>query len=430
MASQFIFPKPKSWDTFEDIVCDVFSRKLNNRNFQRYGRSGQLQFGVDIVGVVNNSVVGIQCKHYPNGKVSNKDVNEEIRKAEKFKPHLTEYIITTSSDRDAKIISHVLKLSQRRKDSNKFPVSILFWDDIYGRLSEFPDLLYKYFTKYFPQAELETLKGLQAERNKLTINWPASEDSLLTNVNKSLGEIIKTDPYKVTLGVTTFDEIKFNGVVDLEISLASCVSNNVPEDGFVDAAKILREVKGFLQRPYYSKELFVHMNLRLPYAFLFGWTFRKVTGYEFKMFSSDQVWTTGGLPLVFTHLQESPPQKFDWDVNDLVFVVNISRDISNQVDDFVQKWRDKPKAILSYSYQTSSNISPALAISMALEISQRIKSFKDNWGARRIHLFGAMPAPLAALIGYNLNSICPISIYYMDQSDNSFRIGGTLTNDV
>jgi len=54
MASQLIFPKPKSWDTFEDIVCDVFSRKLNNRNFQRYGRSGQEQFGVDIAGVVEN----------------------------------------------------------------------------------------------------------------------------------------------------------------------------------------------------------------------------------------------------------------------------------------------------------------------------------------------------------------------------------------
>jgi hypothetical protein len=69
-------------------------------------------------------------------------------------------------------------------------------------------------------------------------------------------------------------------------------------------------------------------------------------------------------------------------------------------------------------------------MSMALEISQRIKSFKDNWDIRKIHLFGAIPAGLAALIGHNLNSICPISIYYMNNTNHEFHIGGILTNDM
>jgi hypothetical protein len=430
MASEFVFPKPRDWNTFEDIVCDVYSRKFENQNFQRYGKSGQKQFGVDIVGVVNNSVLGIQCKHHPLDNISIKEIRADIKRADQFAPMLSELAFVTSADRDAKITSSVLTISTERKEQRKFAVTIKFWDDIYSWLSEYPDVLYKYFTKYFPPSELEKLSGFGLERNKITIEWPAKEDVLQDSIRKSMKEIAKIDPYKITLGISTFADVHLDGWVDLNVSLANCLSEASPDSGFVKAAKIFREVKSLITLPFYSKELFVHLQSRLPYALLFGWMFRKVTGYQFKVFSSNQIWVTGGLPLVFTYLQDSPPEMLNMNSSDLVFVLSISRDIDRQVHDYVERWADKPKTIVSYRYLTSSAISPALAMSMALEISQRIKSFKDNWALRRIHLFQAVPAGLAALIGFNLNSICPISLYYMDNNDSKFHIGGTLTNDM
>ena len=50
----FIFPKPRDWNAFEDIVCDVLARKYQNLNLQRYGRSGQRQHGVDSMNHSNN----------------------------------------------------------------------------------------------------------------------------------------------------------------------------------------------------------------------------------------------------------------------------------------------------------------------------------------------------------------------------------------
>ncbi len=430
MASQFVFPKPKSWDTFEDIVCDVFSRNFNSYNFQRYGRSGQKQFGVDIAGIVNDSLIGIQCKHYPSENLSKKEIDKEVLRADNFYPLLSELIIVTSGDRDTVTTSYVLELSQKRKSNSKFPITIKFWDDIYSWLSEYPDILYKYFTKYFPSSELEKLTGLEFLGNKTTANWPIQEEVIQENIRHTMKGITKIDPYRITLGISTFEDVHHNGLVDLDVSLSDCLHEETPEIGFTKAANILREVKEIIKPPFYSKDFFVFLQSRLSYALLFGWMFRRVIGYNFKAYSSNQVWVTNGLPLMFTHLQDSPPEMLNLSSNDLVFVLSISRDIDRQVRNYVDNWKIKPKAIVSYSYLTSTSVTPALAMTMALEISQKIKSYKDNWGLRKIHLFQAVPAGLAALIGHNLSAICPISVYYMDNLDFEFRIGGTLTNDL
>lgn len=430
MSNQFIFPKPKNWDTFEDIICDVFSRKLNNRNFQRFGRGGQNQFGVDIVGVSEGLVVGVQCKHFPNGKITKTNITDEVKKADSFRPKLDEFYFVTSAERDTEITSYVYELSQKRKTRGKFPIVIKFWDDIYDWLVDYPDILYKHFTKYFPLSELEVVEGRFLENNKSTVVWPTNKEILDTQINKTMKGIATVDPYSITLGVTTFDDLSFDGFVDLSVPLKKFLDNKNYEVGFDQASKTLSEVKNIIYSSQYSKDLFVHLQSRLPYAVLLGWKFRKVTGYSLKIFSSEQLWVTDGLPLVFTHLEDIPPKILNLNSDELVFVLNISRNIEQQVEKYVAGWDAIPRAIISKRYLTSTYISPALAMSMAIEISQKIKSFKDNWGVKRIHLFMAVPVGLAALIGYNLNSICPISIYFMDHSSLEFQIGGTLTNNM
>jgi len=80
-------PIPKSWDEFEHIVCDLYSRTWNDPHAQRHGRTGQPQQGVDIYGQpsgLGGRYVGIQCKRYNDGRLTRTKIEAEIAKAARW----------------------------------------------------------------------------------------------------------------------------------------------------------------------------------------------------------------------------------------------------------------------------------------------------------------------------------------------------------
>ena len=132
-------PRPKSWDEFEDIVWDLYTRLWDDPNAQRYGRSGQAQQGVDIYGQparLGGGYVGIQCKRYDAGTLTRARIEAEIAKAETFTPPLTEYLIATTEPRDAALQAVIREVNQERQAAGKFPVGIVFWEDLCSRLAD------------------------------------------------------------------------------------------------------------------------------------------------------------------------------------------------------------------------------------------------------------------------------------------------------
>lgn len=429
MSSLFIFPKPQSWSTFEDITCDVFSRQFGSYNLQRYGRSGQSQGGVDIVGRTPQGLLGIQCKHHPDKDITISEIDKEIKKADKFTPKLDEFFIATSASKEAKATNHVLTLEGERVAQGKFPVRIKFWEDIYDWLSDDPNLVYKHFTRYFPTSELVNvhLPGLLTQ-NKQTLRWPATLEDLRVGVSTSLGDIRRADPYQVTFGLTNFPDITFEGLVDLEVHLDPMSSEN-SETSFSQAQQTLRSVKAVLANPFFSKNLVIHLQTRLSLAFLFGWTFRRVTNFDLTFVVRDSIWVTSGVPQIPSALVESVPKVFNQDSGEVALVLSISRDIEESALAFIETWTDQPKAVVAYRLANTTVSSSAHALSIAQEVSQKIKTFIDVWKVQKIHLFGAMPAGMAALIGYHLNAICPIYLYYRDESRTTYQLGGIITNE-
>lgn len=432
MSTHFVFPKPRDWGTFEDIVCDVFARKFGSHNLQRYGRQGQRQSGIDVVGPTSGGLLGIQCKHHPTGNIPIAEIDDEIAKSDSFRPGLSEFIVATSADRDTNAHSHVLEVSKLRKSLGKHSVGIKFWDDIYSWLVEFPDLLYKHFTQYFPIAELEHIRPPDIKQSRrMTVRWPTTLEALNNNIGQTIGGVDRADPYQLTIGLSCFPDTSFDGIVDLEVSLGSLFSTtSVPEKGFLEASHILTDVKALVRDPLFSHELTVHLQARLTLAFLLGWVFRQTSHFDLRLIFRDQVWVTGGLPLVLSELIDGPPKLMQSDSNEIVLVLNISRQIDSSVLEFVHTWAEQPRAVLVYDLVSHSINSAAHALSLSVDVSQRIKSLIDRWGISRIHLFGAMPATLAALVGYHLNAICPISIYFMDRTRMQYVLGGTLINSI
>ncbi len=429
--SFFVFPKPSDPEIFEDIVCDVFSREFNNRNLQRYGRRGQKQKGVDVAGLDGTKVIGLQCKNHPDEIITIQEIDEEVNKSEAFAPPLDELIIATSSNRDVHTHAHVLEVTQKRIKDKKYPVNIKFWDEICNLLLKYPDLVYKYFSKYFPKNELETVKISSPKLTKTTTTCPTNFKQLSKVVNLNIDGLDKTDPYFLTLGVSTFSDTSFDKLVDLDIQLANLFSQGgKPDENFTKAADLLNQVKSIISDPFFSKDLTIYLQSRLTASLLLGWVFRKVTKFQLTLISSEQVWRTEDLPFVNPKLFEDFPTIIDEKSDEAVLVLNISREIKPAVEKYVANFKKKPKVILSYGVEGKAITNAAHALSVSLEISRKIKTLIDVWGVKRIHLFGAMPSPLATLIGYHLNAICPISLYFLDDTRKQYQFGGELTNNL
>lgn len=428
----FIFPKPRDWNAFEDIVCDVFARKYQNLNLQRYGRSGQRQHGVDIAGLTNQGLLGVQCKHHPQVNIPISEIDDEVKKSEGFTPRLDEYVIATSADRDERSRGHVLNIAEQREEAGQYPVSIKYWDDICDWLVEYPDLVYKHFTKFYPQRELEHLYlSALLDIRRETLRWPFAEYELFAHITASLDGVAKIDPYMLAVGLATFDETDISGRVDVEISLAGLINAETqPENGFVSAAAALRQFREMAHRQFFARTVLIYPQVRLSYAFLVGWMFRKVSGFDLMVVAGDEVWPSKGMILTPTLLSDDFPLIYDAQSAEVALVLNISRDVKPSVIEFVESWKEKPKAILSYRLEGNRIESAAHALSLSLDISRRIKNLIDGWGVRKIHLFGALPAALAVLIGHHLNAICPIHLYFLDDARSSYQLGGTISNSL
>ncbi|NMF57299.1 restriction endonuclease [Pseudanabaena yagii] len=142
-------PKPKSWDEFEDIVWEIYTRRWQDPYAQRYGRHGQAQNGVDIYGRQSNSDknIAVQCKRFEDKSFKPTTITSEVEKTKKFTHPISEYLIATTTSRDTEIQNFVMKLTQERTSENKFPVHVIFWDDLCSYLAEPSnyDLLKKHY---------------------------------------------------------------------------------------------------------------------------------------------------------------------------------------------------------------------------------------------------------------------------------------------
>lgn len=132
-------PIPKSWDEFEDICADIFKEIWADPYAKRYGRSGQKQFGIDIVGIPHGgkSHAAVQCRHVDS--LNEDDIKEIVKEAKKFTPKLSELHIATTLPRDANLEKFI------RTAKWPFRVEIVFWEDLSAHICGYPRILEKHY---------------------------------------------------------------------------------------------------------------------------------------------------------------------------------------------------------------------------------------------------------------------------------------------
>jgi len=162
MTIKSFFP-PKNWQDFEMFIKDLSIEKFNN-SFDLYGRSGQNQNGVDIIGNDKKNIIGIQCKHKMISKrtstsfvteINKTIIDDEISNANNFIPQLDRFIIATTSFRDVKIQSHFTKINKEREIKSLFPVEIWFWETIEEEINSNINILKKYYDIIVSHLDME-----------------------------------------------------------------------------------------------------------------------------------------------------------------------------------------------------------------------------------------------------------------------------------
>jgi hypothetical protein len=118
----------------------LFQAVLNSPNQTRVGTRGQKQHGLDIVGFRNgdpNKLVGVQCKlKTGRSKLTKKEVLEEVTKALRHRPPVTEYFVVTTSKNDTKLTQLALELTQKQAAAGRaIEIVVWGWDTLQEKIN-------------------------------------------------------------------------------------------------------------------------------------------------------------------------------------------------------------------------------------------------------------------------------------------------------
>lgn len=185
MYAPYQIPRPKNWQDLETLCLALWKKEWNTKSFKTYGRPGQHQDGVDIFGRYDDGleIGAIQCKCKEEEKtLTEKNIQDEVDKAKKFKPAIKRYIIATTHDSDVKLDTYVATLCQQNLKAGLFSVDLFCWQDIEKLLEQHIEVRDWYLN-------LEKRKNQSCE---VTLEDPTDLTSTLCPVYKRTHYVHKT----------------------------------------------------------------------------------------------------------------------------------------------------------------------------------------------------------------------------------------------
>lgn len=457
ISTNYVLPKPRNEQLFEELVCDIFAHEFKNPNLQLYGRKGQQQDGIDVIGeryfvgqdFSKGKLTAIQCKNHTvplTDKQLQEEIDKELAKLEQSTLPIEQYLFVTSADNTKPVIDYVTKLRDQRVSKGKCPIFILFWDFVAEKVGDNPTLLYKYFTRLMPsgQADNLTLPDLhQATRQTLTISVeellaPDAHNTLLPRIKEiaqqNLGGVEPQEPYNLYVGLSAHKNVHFRAKVDLDVNFATPFADvkNLEEKYEMLLAAINSLVILFTD-PFFATNIVLYTDIEVNFALLLGRAFRIHKRQMFVVFR-EQVWTTDPslVPVVLPEIIEERPQfnTVQERGNEAAFIFNATTrtHIVDDVQDSLATWQMQPNIVTSYRLKDNAIASSAHALSVAQSIAQRLHNL-ETWKVRTIHTFLVMPKPLALLTGYHLNTLnADLRLYFLNPERDNYLETGTLTN--
>lgn len=181
--NSYQIPPVANWSTFEDLCRDLWAYEWKDINTQKNGRAGQSQHGVDVFGEYEGKLHAVQCKGKDNtfntNIVTEKELLEEVEKAKKFTPPISDFILATTAPNDVSIQEYARQLSK----NYSFKISVVGWDYIIGLLNKYPDLIKKYYPQFHFQKNTTQNSSIFDYWYNTYINHNSGENSFRYNTS-------------------------------------------------------------------------------------------------------------------------------------------------------------------------------------------------------------------------------------------------------
>ena len=134
-------PRPKDWQAFQRNCVILYRAELNDPHAQEYGRDGQAQYGIDILGRRNGKPdhwVGIQCRRVT--KALNKDkILADCRSTLALRAELKEIIFATTAPNDTSSTDAAIEVEDiLRSEGRDLRVTVLGWDNLCLLIAMYP----------------------------------------------------------------------------------------------------------------------------------------------------------------------------------------------------------------------------------------------------------------------------------------------------
>jgi tetratricopeptide (TPR) repeat protein len=129
------YPRPDTWQAFEQILADWVHHSLGDTAADRYGRTGQRQNGIDILARnwrqasagQTPELWAIQAKDYALGRLSPDDLQLELTKALTHSPTPDVFVVATTTPRDTLLQNWAIVATQHLYPTR---VEVWFWDGL------------------------------------------------------------------------------------------------------------------------------------------------------------------------------------------------------------------------------------------------------------------------------------------------------------
>ncbi len=177
----------------------------------------------------------------------------------------------------------------------------------------------------------------------------------------------------------------------------------------------LQSVKDALGEQSVSRKLHMSIQAILPAAFAIGYAFPAPSRFVLLLESKDGIWSTAGAAGDPSPLQRIPYNN-NGDEHIAIVEIAITQLTSQNVTDYLTT------SHLSYHQRVLFRLpegpdhikgvkDASHALAMAQQIGKELRLLRGK-GVTHIHLFAAIPAALAVMLGHQFNALCPISLYH------------------
>ncbi len=185
----------------------------------------------------------------------------------------------------------------------------------------------------------------------------------------------------------------------------------------------LQDVKDALSQMTTSRVLHFFVQARLPFAFALGAMFPSTAHFALRIEGRHGTWQSEGtteaeaVPLRIKKLKKGTG-------SDAVIEISIARETGQTVTEslaflglsYGRRFRFEPVAGVG----TDAVKGSAQASAMAYQIGRELRRLRDRLAMPQMHLFAAVPAGLATLIGHQFNALGPITLYHLPENENRY----------